>query len=135
MAGQTCEESNLNVTDCDDTDAGFLFLSRGSVEGEGKSCGAFPQHSARARAVSVHIDILTSLFIVSKKKKQDRRTTAWTRCELAGRLQVRFQHEDGRAHRDQQCSRSIRTRNKEERWNRGMLARKSLELVRRTPGT
>ena len=82
----------------------FFFLSRRSVEGEGKSCGAFPQHSARARAVSVHIDILTSLFIVSKNKKQDRRTTAWTRCELAGRLQVRFQHEDGRTHRDQQCS-------------------------------
>ena len=31
-------------------------------------------------------------------------TTAETRCELDGRLPARFQHENGRTHREQQCS-------------------------------
>ena len=35
---------------------------------------------------------------------KDNWTTAETRCELDGRLLARFQHENGRTHREQQCS-------------------------------
>ena len=41
------------------------------------------------------------------------RTTAETRCELAGRLLALFQHEDGRTHREQQCSRKKNAGNRD----------------------
>ena len=54
------------------------------------------------------------------------RSVSFIRCDLAGRLLARFQHEDGEKHivsnkAAAASRRSIRRRNKEERWNRDVL--------------
>ena len=54
---------------------------------------------------------------------QDTRTAAETRYELSGRLLARSQREDGRTHREQQCSSAVASKYSETKQRRALEPR------------